>query len=674
MRNRIKIKSFFWKLVIPFTIAIVLFAGIISGTIYFGDTIKSLERNAVDVLRNTTKARASHVRQNIKDSADIEDRLLEVIASTAQVLGRFDESTFDEQFLMQLPLHSTPQIGKNSITDLGNPEKPLLTAWYLKEIVQKMVPMLWENSLSGVYFILENGSDENEKHALHVRWPDGQMFTPNFLEAEYLIAPVAVTNSLFVNPQKQELRKERLNLEENEEFVNMYRAVIDTAKTVAQSAENGAFVSAPSWQEFMKRYALFSPRFDFVGRSIISYNVPLMYGGVVYGLLGIEICAEEIISKLNHFEIANHDLKGSYIIAQTANETHLNTILHSGTLFDNLYQKSDLAITEKIAENFYRLENGKGNVQVYTLIQTLDLYEDYSFYADSSAWVIASVIPKRELFDFPRHFSRMLGVNIGISLIFGLLISVGISLLLSYPVRKLAKTMKGSEKMEDLGKTNIYEIDELVGEIKSLAVRVKESELASSRIDVMLSQIRPHFLYNSLVAIQELCLSDPALASEMIQDFAQYLRGNMESLKIKELVPFDRELKHIEKYLSIEQKRFGERLKIVYDMQVYDFNLPVLTVQPLAENAVRHGVMKRDEGGTVWISTAEDEAHFVITVKDNGMGMVAHSPSQNGNQSVGLKNVRERLDAMCGGTLEITSEWGIGTTAVVKIPKNRGQA
>lgn len=119
---------------------------------------------------------------------------------------------------------------------------------------------------------------------------------------------------------------------------------------------------------------------------------------------------------------------------------------------------------------------------------------------------------------------------------------------------------------------------------------------------IMLSQIQPHFLYNSLVVIRQLCREDPRLAEETVDEFACYLRGNLDSLRLKHPISFEKEMRHTQTYLAIEQKRFGHRLKVIYKVQFKDFSLPALTLQPIVENAVRYGVTKKKEGGTVTIS------------------------------------------------------------------------
>lgn len=134
----------------------------------------------------------------------------------------------------------------------------------------------------------------------------------------------------------------------------------------------------------------------------------------------------------------------------------------------------------------------------------------------------------------------------------------------------------------------------------------QESKLTESRIAIMLSQIQPHFLYNSLNSIYYLCEKDPAQAQAAIDDFATYLRGNLDSLKRTAPVSFERELEHVRIYLSLEKMRFDDDLMIAYDIQTTEFLIPALTVQPLVENAVKYGVGKKVSGGTLDMQSTKD--------------------------------------------------------------------
>ena len=201
-----------------------------------------------------------------------------------------------------------------------------------------------------------------------------------------------------------------------------------------------------------------------------------------------------------------------------------------------------------------------------------------------------------------------------------------------------------------------------------------ERKLAESQIAITLSQIQPHFLYNSLATIQNLCTRDPAAARTAIKDFAFFLRGNMDSLTSKVPIPFEREMKHVKNYLNLECMRFHELLNVEYDIEEDDFMLPALTIQPLVENAVNYGLGQKEDGGTIWIRTWRDEDHNYIEIKDDGEGFDVKSiqelPVQSdGRSHIGLSNVQKRLADMCQGTMQICSQKDVGTTITISLPR-----
>ena len=198
--------------------------------------------------------------------------------------------------------------------------------------------------------------------------------------------------------------------------------------------------------------------------------------------------------------------------------------------------------------------------------------------------------------------------------------------------------------------------------------REMEMKLQESQISIMLSQIQPHFLYNTLNSIYQLCETNPMRARSMVNFFAEYLRNNLSSLDEPGLISFETELAHIKTYLEIEKIRFEDTLDIEYDIKCYDFSLPVLTVQPIVENAVKHGTSKKRGGGKVIISTQKDEENYIIKVYDTGCGFDPTVFKDDGKSHIGIENVRQRLANMCGGTLTIESEIGVGTLVTITIP------
>ncbi len=197
----------------------------------------------------------------------------------------------------------------------------------------------------------------------------------------------------------------------------------------------------------------------------------------------------------------------------------------------------------------------------------------------------------------------------------------------------------------------------------------REARLAQSRIAVLLSQIQPHFIYNTLTSICGLCDESPLEAKKTTAEFADYLRHNLESLTQTAPIPFEEELQHTKIYLDIEKKRFEDRLDVVYNIMVQNFAIPSLTVQPLVENAVKHGIMKSKSGGRITLSTIEKDLCYEVSIKDNGVGFDTSYIKEDNNLHIGIQNAKDRLWAMCKGTLTVESEIGIGTTAFISIPK-----
>ena len=183
---------------------------------------------------------------------------------------------------------------------------------------------------------------------------------------------------------------------------------------------------------------------------------------------------------------------------------------------------------------------------------------------------------------------------------------------------------------------------------------------AEQRIQIMMSQIQPHFLFNTLSTIQALCRIDPEKASETTEKFGTYLRMNIDSISQSSLIPFRKELEHTRIYADIEMMRFPY-IHISYDIKEDDFELPALSIQPMVENAIRHGVRGR-YNGSVKIMTRGEENEIVISVIDNGKGFDPEGTEEAGGMHIGIRNVRERIEVLCGGTLEIESEPGKGST------------
>ena len=199
---------------------------------------------------------------------------------------------------------------------------------------------------------------------------------------------------------------------------------------------------------------------------------------------------------------------------------------------------------------------------------------------------------------------------------------------------------------------------------------ILNTQLTESRVSTMMSQIRPHFIYNTLGSIEQLCEIDPLKAGELVHNFSKYLRGNFGELDNPKPILMSQEMEHVHHYISIENVRFPD-MTFMFEMNSNDFYIPALTIQPIVENAVKHGLMKLQKGGTIRVVSYETDTHYCVTVEDDGVGFDT-SVLLDERKHVGIRNIRGRLKAMVKGTLEIESTIGVGTKVFIKIPKEVG--
>lgn len=207
-----------------------------------------------------------------------------------------------------------------------------------------------------------------------------------------------------------------------------------------------------------------------------------------------------------------------------------------------------------------------------------------------------------------------------------------------------------------------------------------EAELAEVRANLeelkiknFTSQMQPHFLYNALASIREIVLDDPEYASELLCDFTIHLRACLRSITSDVLIPFSQELENIEAYVRIEKMRFGDRLTIRYECEEQDFSIIPLSIQPLVENAIRHGIYERGKGGgTVIVRTARRENNIEIVVEDNGVGFdydtIMQKIKDGKRDSTGMFNLIFRFENILNATVQVESRLHIGTRITVLIP------
>ena len=195
----------------------------------------------------------------------------------------------------------------------------------------------------------------------------------------------------------------------------------------------------------------------------------------------------------------------------------------------------------------------------------------------------------------------------------------------------------------------------------------QERELTEERITLMFGQIREHFIFNILATISGYCKVDPQKADEIVVRFSRYLRKNMKLIEEEGLIPFSKEMEQLEDFVALEQVRFPDRIHFEKDMRVTEFLIPPFTLQPLVENAVRHGILKTGGSGTIRLETKREDHCIVITVGDDGAGY--QEPETEKKNSVEIRNVRYRLEHMADGRLEIGRGKEKGTKAEIRLPE-----
>lgn len=195
---------------------------------------------------------------------------------------------------------------------------------------------------------------------------------------------------------------------------------------------------------------------------------------------------------------------------------------------------------------------------------------------------------------------------------------------------------------------------------------MQEIEISRSKVELLRQQIRPHFIFNSLHIIKSLIRTDQDKAAECLEDFSDYLRANIDAISSDNLIAFDDELSYIKTYVSLALADDSKNICVEYDINEKDFRLPPLSIEPLVENAIRHGLR---DGGNVKLSTCADGDFIVITVSDNGKGFESDSTDKERTRmGTGIENVRTRLATLIEATLDISSS-DKGTDVTVKIPR-----
>ena len=198
-----------------------------------------------------------------------------------------------------------------------------------------------------------------------------------------------------------------------------------------------------------------------------------------------------------------------------------------------------------------------------------------------------------------------------------------------------------------------------------LAEQYEKEALQKQKLQLMISQIKPHFFFNTITTIQALCNIDPQKASDTLGVFSTYVRQNI-STQTENLIPFDQELQHVKTFVDIELLRFPN-IEVKYDLQTTDFDIVALSIQPLIENSIKHGIRSR-EHGIVSLATEKAKNSITITIEDNGIGFDVNTLDDLDNTHIGISNVRNRLEILQHANMKINSNSN-GTKVIINVPR-----
>jgi CheY-like chemotaxis protein/anti-sigma regulatory factor (Ser/Thr protein kinase) len=221
---------------------------------------------------------------------------------------------------------------------------------------------------------------------------------------------------------------------------------------------------------------------------------------------------------------------------------------------------------------------------------------------------------------------------------------------------------------------------EFTTRVKNLVhLSVSSEKLLASQLMFLQAQIKPHFLFNTLSVLSSMAEVNPPMTKQLILDLADYLRGGIDFESSTGIIRLSKEIEIVRAYVSIEQARFRNRIDTEFYLEGdLEVEVPLLAIQPLVENAIRHGILPKNERGKILVSVVNDGHRVVIEVRDDGIGMVPEEVERIKHQAVvsesgiGLSNIQRRLQILFGASLSIESVQGEGTTVSFSILARKG--
>ena len=294
------------------------------------------------------------------------------------------------------------------------------------------------------------------------------------------------------------------------------------------------------------------------------------------------------------------------------------------------------------------------------------LYMTHILIGAGAAVIIGNVVFER--IKYPQKRKRLAGKNFALICVVGVVADIAAFYIKGNSSGLLFSLLAFLLYIVFMGIATMFNYSEQEMQLaeKDRQLAEKERKLTERRIATMMSQIRTHFIFNVLTTISTYCKSDPKKADDALIRFSRYLRRNIRIIEEEGLIDFQTELEQLEDYIALEQLRFEDMITFAKDIEVTSFRIPPLTIQPIVENAIKHGLLEHDRSGTITLQTMKEAEYIVITVTDDGVGFVLEECEKE--DSVGIRNVRYRLENMVHGSLAIESALGKGTTVTIKIP------
>lgn len=483
-------------------------------------------------------------------------------------------------------------------------------------------------------------------------------------------------------------------------FVSQNRQ--DVSMAFLMLSDNSIVLTASDYSGIL-RYR--QPDYQVLFQQFSNENLSWIYGNSARTFLATEEAVPEIgliqllgsdsssIQGLFYIGFSNETIKKELAQYRVTNKSVFTLALDGQILFHDPEYFSADTYTQLSAEDLSSIQEAaaEGNTDGTSF---LDLSHSYALYSpmELSPLSVIAILPKDELFLDNAELSSLLLMEAGGAILFCLILFAAVTRLLSAPAEELARQLNSVETLPQFSAIRApggKEFQMIVSAINHLSTRIQAlitsltREIASRKnaeLKALYAQINPHFLYNTLDSIGQLCeLGESEAACQMVRELSDFYRIGVS--KGENQIPLKEELLHVSSYLSILQTRFQDfDFQIQVPENLKSAMVPKLILQPLAENAVYHGIRPFRSNGTVSISAKQTKGGILIITEDNGEGMEeeqlatirAALSSSASSSGYGLRNVHQRILLQYGPPygLTINSKLEKGTVITLFLPFN----